>query len=193
MLSVRSRPGHSHESRDEEAARAISEIVEERFAIAQRQMRIRIIYNDYFFRDLLGDLVEEGAMSQDKADKLAKLDEFTIQSAITTRELMHLAIRVRSQQRHTNYLATTHLVMHGSQWGLTANAADFWRKHKRREDLYEVVKEGKADRLLRGDPTKRPVSAGATTTAQAPAQQIPEPDELCVSERISLIQVRPAR
>ena len=47
-----------------------------------------------FFTDLLPDLEQAGAVLPDKARRLQGLDELTVEEAITTRELMKLAISV---------------------------------------------------------------------------------------------------
>lgn len=47
-----------------------------------------------FFTNLLPDLEQAGAILQDKARRLQGLDELTVEEAITTRELMKLAIAV---------------------------------------------------------------------------------------------------
>jgi len=49
-----------------------------------------------FFADLLADLVDADAIAQDKAQRLEGLDEHVIEAAVTTRELMKLAIAVRA-------------------------------------------------------------------------------------------------
>lgn len=48
-----------------------------------------------YFHLLLRDLVENEVVSPDKAQRLMPLDEHTVENAITTRELMKLAVHVR--------------------------------------------------------------------------------------------------
>jgi hypothetical protein len=49
-----------------------------------------------FFHEILDDLLECKALPQEKVKRLAPLDEHTLEDAITTRELMKLAVHVSS-------------------------------------------------------------------------------------------------
>lgn len=113
------------------SASELAGLVQARKASIEQSRHHAAMFNGAFFRQLLPYMEELKVLPKAKVDALLGQGEAVVERALSTRELLQLAIA----------------------WGLTGSAAEFWRTHKTKAQLVLQLRRKKAE--LEYEPPER--------------------------------------
>lgn len=101
----------------------MAELLQQRKDMLEDTRKHSAMYNGRFFGQLLPYMEELKVLSKRKVDSLLDQPEHVVERSLSTRELLQLAIK----------------------WGITESAAEFWQRHKTKDQLVHQLRLRKAE------------------------------------------------
>ena len=101
----------------------LAQLLQQRKATLEESRKHAAMYNGHFFGQLLPYMEELKVLPKRKVDSLLDQPEHVVERSLSTRELLQLAIK----------------------WGITQSAAEFWQRHKTKEQLVQQLRLRKAE------------------------------------------------